>query len=248
MKRIRHANDRGLARFPGLTSRHSFSFGSYHDPANEQVSVLRVINDDEVSPGAGFPTHGHRDMEIVSWVLEGALEHRDSLGNHGVVNAGEMQVMTAGTGIRHSEFNGLSDAPLRFLQIWILPDAPGHEPDWQQVDLGEIAAEGITRVIGPTRSGAPMTVHQTVTVDVLRIVAGETHDLSPQGDRLRYLHVTSGTVRVDDLTLGPGDAIAVDAAGGLAIETLSDVEGVLFDLPPGPIALTGTDLNGRHAA
>lgn len=248
MKRIRHANDRGLARFPGLTSRHSFSFGSYHDPANEQVSVLRVINDDEVSPGAGFPTHGHRDMEIVSWVLDGALEHRDSLGNHGVVNAGEMQVMSAGTGIRHSEFNGSPDAPLRFLQIWILPDAAGHEPGWQQVDLGEIASDGITRVIGPAGSDAPMTVHQAVAVDVLRLGPGERHDLTPEGDRLRYLHLTSGRVRVDDETLGPGDAIAVDASGGLEIETLGEVEGVLFDLPPGPVAITGTDLTGRRAA
>lgn len=248
MKRIRHADQRGQARFPGLESRHSFSFGSYFDPANEQVSVLRVINDDQVAPGAGFPTHGHRDMEIVSWVLEGELEHRDSLGNEGVVRAGEMQVMSAGTGIRHSEFNGSKHAALRFLQIWILPDAAGHAPRWQQVDLGELASVGVTRVIGPMGSDAPMTVHQDVNLDLLELEAGTTIDLTPAASRLRYLHLTEGRLRIDDAELGPGDAIAVDADGGLAIEATGNAKGLLFDLPAGPVAITGTDLQDRRAA
>ena len=248
MKRIRHADQRGQGRFPGLESRHSFSFGSYFDPANEQVSVLRVINDDTVAPGAGFPTHGHRDMEIISWVLEGELEHRDSLGNEGVVRAGEMQVMTAGTGIRHSEFNGSQDAALRFLQIWILPDAAGHAPRWQQVDLGEIADTGVTRVIGPEGSDAPMTVHQDLKLDLVDLAAGSDLDLTPAPGRVRYLHVTEGRIDVDGAELGAGDAIAVDADGGLAIEVREAAKGLLFDLPEGPVAITGTDLQGRRAA
>lgn len=248
MKRIRHADQRGQARFPGLESRHSFSFGSYFDPANEQVSVLRVINDDRVTPGAGFPTHGHRDMEIVSWVLEGELEHRDSLGNEGVVRAGEMQVMSAGTGIRHSEFNASKDAPLRFLQIWILPDAAGHTPRWQQVDLGTIAAAGVTRVIGPEGSAAPMTVHQDAALDLLVLAAGTRLDLTPAAARLRYLHLTKGRLAVDGRELSAGDAIALDAAGGLEIEVTEAAKGLLFDLPDGPVAITGTDLQDRRAA
>lgn len=248
MKRIRHADQRGQARFPSLESRHSFSFGSYFDPANEQVSVLRVINDDTVAPGAGFPTHGHRDMEIISWVLEGELEHRDSLGNEGVVRAGEMQVMTAGTGIRHSEFNGAKNASLRFLQIWVLPDAAGHAPRWQQVDLGELADGELTRVVGAEGSDAPMQVHQDMTLDLVDLTEGTTLDLSPAPARLRYLHLTEGRVRVDGAELGPGDAIAVDADGGLEIEVSAPAKGLLFDLPEGPVAITGTDLQARRAA
>jgi redox-sensitive bicupin YhaK (pirin superfamily) len=246
--RVRPAAERGVSDFGWLSSRHSFSFGGYVDPEQMGFRALRVINDDLVAPGAGFPTHGHRDMEIVSWVLEGELEHRDSLGNAGVVRAGEMQVMSAGTGIRHSEFNASRHAPLRFLQIWILPDAGGHAPRWQQVDLGSLAGDGVTRVVGPEGAEAPMTVHQAVSVDLLDLAAGRTLDLTPAPGRLRYLHLVEGALRIDDGEIGPGDAIAADASGGLAVEVLAAARGLLFDLPEGPVALTGTDLPDRRAA
>ena len=248
MKRIRHANERGQGRFPGLESRHSFSFGSYYDPANEQVSVLRVINDDTLAAGAGFPTHGHRDMEIISWVLDGALEHHDSLGNVGSVRAGEMQVMTAGTGIQHSEYNGAKDSSLRFLQIWILPDAGGHAPRWQQVDLAELAGDGLTRVIGPEGSDAPMTVHQDLNLDMLRLDTGAKLDLTATAGRVRYLHLTEGRLDIDGAEIGPGDAVAVDAEAGLQIEALEPVRGLLFDMVEGRVAITGADLDEPRAA
>ena len=134
---LRKASDRGLTKIDWLNSRHTFSFGEYYDPKEMGFSVLRVINDDHVEPGKGFATHSHRDMEIVTYVLEGAVEHRDSLGTHGVIPAGDVQRMTAGTGIQHSEFNPSSSAPLHFLQIWILPEAAGIKPGYEQKTLGE---------------------------------------------------------------------------------------------------------------
>ena len=250
MQRIRHADERGTARFPGLTSHHSFSFGSYQDPANEQVSVLRVINDDTLTAGAGFPTHGHQDMEIISWVLDGVLEHKDSLGNVGAVNAGEMQVMGAGTGIRHSEYNG-RDASLNFLQIWILPDARGHAPRWQQVDVRERIAAGGQRVPLVTavgRDDAPMQVHQDVRIDALALTAGDELDVTPAADRLAYLHVTEGSLEIGGRTLAAGDAIALDDRVRTVLTARDDVRGLIFDLPPGRVALTGTDLDTTAAA
>ncbi|HSG89281.1 MAG TPA: pirin family protein [Pseudomonadales bacterium] len=249
MRLLRSSEARGEGRFPGLHSRHSFSFGAYVDPANEQLSVLRVLNDDRLEPGAGFPTHGHRDMEILTLVLDGTLEHRDSLGNQGAVRAGEMQVMSAGTGIRHSEFNGSREAPMRFLQIWILPDASGHAPRWQQVDTAALAgAGGVTRMVGPWASGAPLEVHQDVRVDLLRLTGGQALDLDPAPGRVRYLHVARGTLGLDGRPLGDGDAVAVD--GEAVLQLVAGPEGgdaLLFDLPPGRVALTGLDLDERAA-
>jgi redox-sensitive bicupin YhaK (pirin superfamily) len=249
MRLLRSSDTRGEGRFPGLHSRHSFSFGRYFDPANEQVSVLRVLNDDRLDAGAGFPTHGHQDMEILTLVLDGKLEHRDSLGNHGTVRAGEMQVMSAGTGIRHSEFNGSTEAGMRFLQIWILPDGAGHTPRWQQVDTAELAKPGsATRIVGPWDSGAPLRVHQDVHVDLLRLDPDQHLDLDAVPGRVRYLHVTGGSSRLDGTPLADGDAVAVDGEGTLRLA--AGAEGstaLLFDLPPGRVVMTGVDLDTEAA-
>lgn len=250
MRRLRSAAARGHARFPGLDSRHSFSFGDYHDPDNQQVSVLRVINDDRLQPGAGFPTHPHRDMEILTYVLDGVLEHRDSLGNHGLVRAGEMQMMSAGTGIRHSEFNGSSDQPLRLLQIWILPDAAGHSPRWQQVDTAIRArGNGLHRLAGPEGSDAPLRIHQDAGLQLVRLGAGETLELPAATDgRLRYLHLCRGGLELDGRALVDGDAVATDEGALLLTGRADGGEALLFDLPPGPVALTGPELQASAAA
>ncbi|MEE4361792.1 MAG: pirin family protein [Pseudomonadales bacterium] len=248
MKLLRSSDARGQGRFPGLESRHTFSFGSYVDPANERVSVLRVLNDDRLAAGAGFPTHGHQDMEIVSYVLEGALAHRDSLGNEGAVRAGEMQVMSAGTGIRHSEFNGSETGPMRFLQIWILPDRSGHAPRWQQVDTAELVRPGgRTRLVAAEGSGAPMTIHQDAAIDLLRLTAGDALELdAPQG-RLAYLHLTRGRARLDGVDLGDGDGVVLDGADAARLIAVDAVEALLFDLPDGPVVLEGETLEARAA-
>lgn len=244
MRRLRLAAERGLARFPGLDSRHTFSFGHYFDPRNEQLSALRVINDDRVAPSVGFPTHGHRDMEIFTWVTAGTLMHRDSLGNEGTVQAGEMQAMSAGTGIEHSEFNGSTTEPLRFLQIWIMPDASGHTPRWQQVDTHAIARpSGLTRLVGPEGSDAPMTIHQDAAIDLVRPVEAEPLALALAPERIGYLHVSRGAMRLDGHRLVDGDGVAfTDGARLEADPEHPDSEALLFDLPPGRVALTGVDL------
>lgn len=244
MKLLHRADTRGHGRFPGLESRHSFSFGSYHDPRNERVSVLRVLNDDRLAPGAGFPTHGHRDMEIVSFVLEGALAHRDSLGNTGSVRAGEMQVMSAGTGIRHSEYNGSDTDPMRFLQLWLLPDAAGHAPRWQQVDTAQLVRPGgATRLVGPEGSDAPMTVHQDAAIELVRLAPGDTLALAAAPGRVRFLHLTRGPGRLDDRLVGDGDAAVLDGdARATLVATDAPVEALLFDLPEGPVVFEGEPL------
>lgn len=235
------SSSRGQTRIGWLDGRHSFSFGDYHDPARMGFRTLRVINDDRIAPGAGFPTHSHRDMEIISIVLDGALEHKDSLGNGEVLRPGEVQVMSAGSGIRHSEFNPARDHATHLLQIWIMPDARGHEPRYDQASFPPDQREGrFVRVAGGLRAddaGAArsadgaLVIHQDADVYLARLRTGASaaHALRP--GRGAYLHVIAGRVRLGEHTLAEGDAAQVEGVAGVQLTgEAPDSEILLFDL------------------
>ncbi|MEZ6234363.1 MAG: pirin family protein [Phycisphaerales bacterium] len=239
---IRHAHDRGHSDLGWLDSRHSFSFGEYRDPANMGFRSLRVINDDRVAPGAGFGTHGHRDMEIISIVLEGGLEHRDSMGNGEILRPGEVQVMSAGTGVRHSEFNASKTDPVHFLQVWIMPDRAGHPPRYQQRAFPAPDRAGrLVRVAGPRTDGqsagdaadsdGALAINQDAAVYLGSLKPGDSarHTLAP--GRAAWVHVISGNATVSGKPLKAGDAVAIDGEPGVEITGAeSGAEVLLFDL------------------
>jgi hypothetical protein len=229
---IRPAQARGTANFGWLDSRHTFSFGSYYDPDHMGFSSLRVINEDKVQPSKGFDTHGHRDMEIITYVLEGALEHQDSLGNGSVIYPGDVQRMTAGTGILHSEYNASDTAPVHFLQIWVLPDTRGLEPGYQQVHVPPADRQGHLRLIG-SRDGrdGSVTIHQDVNLYATILQPGESVDYTPQPGRSLWLQVARGAVTLNDHALTAGDGATVtDALPVTLTGTSPDAEVLLFDL------------------
>ncbi|HEX6833608.1 MAG TPA: pirin family protein, partial [Rudaea sp.] len=202
---IRRSEERGFADFGWLKSRHTFSFGSYLDPKHMGFGPLRVINEDRVAPGAGFGKHPHRDMEILSWVLDGTLEHKDSLGTGAQIKPGELQRMSAGTGVTHSEFNASQNDPVHFLQIWILPERQNLEPGYEQRSYEAKALENRWQLIasGSPRDGA-VKVHQDVDLYATRLDAGATLDHAAAGRKL-WLQVARGSVHVDGDTLKAGD-------------------------------------------
>ena len=203
---IRHAEDRGLANLGWLNSRHSFSFGQYYDPNFMGFGPLRVINEDRVQPGQGFDTHGHQDMEIISYVLDGALEHKDSLGNGSVIRPGDVQRMTAGTGVRHSEFNASDSDPVHFLQIWILPEQDGLKPGYEQQTFSDQERRGRLRLVG-SRDGrdGSVTIHQDVDLYATVLADGQRvgHELA--GGRRAWVQVARGSVKLNERQLYPGD-------------------------------------------
>lgn len=229
---LRSANDRGRAHFGWLRSAHTFSFGSYYDPRFNGFSALRVINDDRVAPAAGFDTHGHSNMEIISYVLNGTIAHRDSTGNEALLPAGEFQLMSAGRGIQHSEFNPSAAEELHFLQIWIQPDEQGTEPGYQQQAFARTQA--IQPVITPDGRDGTLTIRQDVVLSHVRL-AGEA--VSPSLDRSRcyYLHVIHGPLQVlvqgEPLTLNDGDGLALRDEAELQLSVADTAEALLFDLP-----------------
>jgi quercetin 2,3-dioxygenase len=228
---IRRSNERGHANHGWLDSFHTFSFADYHDPAHMGFRALRVINEDRVSPGQGFGTHGHRDMEIISYVLEGELEHEDSLGTGAVVRPGEVQRMSAGTGVRHSEFNPSASEPLHFLQIWIVPASRGTAPSYEQRAFAEGERRGKLRLVAaPDGRDGSVTVNQDVRLYAGLFDGGETarHELSP--GRHAWVHVARGSVALDGTRLQAGDAAAVSAAGPLELTGGQGAEVLLFDL------------------
>lgn len=227
----RPADERGVAKFGWLDSRHSFSFGDYHDPKHMGFGPLRVINEDRVEPGEGFPTHGHRDMEIVTYVIDGALEHKDSTGTGSVIRAGDVQRMSAGSGIRHSEFNASTEDPVHFLQIWIFPERPGLEPGYEEKNFTEESRRGGLRLIG-SRDGrdGSLTIHQNVDLYASLMTKGEVvqHDTRP--DRKVWVQVVRGQVTVNDSAAEAGDGIAIEDADRVVIGANSGAELLLFDM------------------
>jgi redox-sensitive bicupin YhaK (pirin superfamily) len=222
---------RGHTRIGWLDSRHSFSFGDYRDPRQMGFRSLRVINDDRIIPGAGFPAHSHRDMEIVSYVLEGGLQHKDSLGNGSIIRPGEVQRMSAGTGITHSEYNASKDEPAHFLQLWIIPDRRGLPPGYEQKALDLTPRNGgFVLAGGPEGSGAAVTIHQDARMHAARLGAGATasHALAP--GRGAWVQVARGVVALNGTEMREGDGAAVEDETGIEIAAESDAEVVLFDL------------------
>lgn len=228
---IRRAADRGRADFGWLDSRHSFSFGHYFDPAHMGFGPLRVINDDRVAGGGGFPTHPHDDMEIVSYVLEGALRHRDSLGTGSVIRPGDVQRMSAGTGIRHSEFNASASEPVHFLQIWIIPEADGLAPSYEQKFFADEEKRGRMRLVA-SRDGrdGSVTVHADVDLFATVLGEGDAVDHEIAAGRIAWLQVASGTVKFGEETLAEGDGVAIDGSGTVRLEGLDEAEVLVFDM------------------
>jgi len=229
---VRHARDRGHADHGWLDTWHTFSFASYYDRRFSGFSVLRVINEDTVAPGQGFPTHGHRDMEIISYVLEGALEHRDSLGTGSVIRPGEVQRMTAGTGVRHSEFNGSSSEPVHFLQIWIEPATAGLLPGYEQKAFPDEDKRGRLRLVAsPDGAEGSVTIHQDARVYVTRPARGVelVHRLAP--GRRAWVHVARGAITLGGRRLVHGDGAAVSDETKVELTGDDGAEALVFDLP-----------------
>ncbi|MBK9034192.1 MAG: pirin family protein [Myxococcales bacterium] len=227
---IRRAHERGHADHGWLSSFHTFSFADYHDPAHMGFRALRVINDDTVAPGRGFGTHPHRDMEIVSYVLSGELAHRDSMGNGSVIRPGDVQRMSAGTGVRHSEENPSRTAPVHFLQIWIVPDQRDHPPSYEQIHVPPEARRGQLRLVAsPDGADGSVSIHQDARMWAGLFDAGERaiHTVAP--GRHAWIHVARGQATVGDHVLGAGDALATSDAGDVTI-TGDGAEVLVFDL------------------
>jgi quercetin 2,3-dioxygenase len=230
---VRKSESRGHFDHGWLDTRHTFSFGDYHDPEQMGFRALRVINEDRVKPGQGFGTHGHRDMEIISYVLSGALAHRDSTGGGGVLRPGEVQRMSAGTGVRHSEFNGSEGEPVHFLQIWIVPDRAGHAPSYEQRAYPEHERRGRLRLIAsPDGAEGSTTLHQDARVFacLLGPGAGASHVMAP--GRHAWVQVARGEVELNGTRLRAGDGAAVSEERALALTGAgsSDAELLVFDL------------------
>jgi redox-sensitive bicupin YhaK (pirin superfamily) len=231
MIKFRDRMTRGRTDTGWLDSRHSFSFGSYRDPRQMGFRALRVINEDKLIPGAGFPEHSHRDMEIISYVLEGRLRHEDSLGNGSVIAAGEVQLMSAGTGITHSEYNASAQDAVHFLQLWIIPNQTGMAPGYQQKALSGGARRGTLELAaGPTGTAAAVTVRQDALMYAGRLDAGATVSHELAAGRAAWLQVARGMVALNGTEMKEGDGAATDGEPRLIVEAMTAAEVLLFDL------------------
>ena len=228
MQYIRTSESRGQVDLGWLQSKHSFSFGHYYDPQHMGLSVLRVINDDVVAPGQGFGTHGHQDMEIISYVIDGALEHKDSMGNIYVVPAGDVQRMSAGTGVTHSEYNHSKEQDVNFLQIWIKPKSKGIEPGYEQQTIEQRGQ--LTPLVTPNGADDSLSMHQDASIYQLVLSKGESIELATN-DRLGYLHLVSGSVEVNGQFFIAGDAFGIESEQKLDVVASEDLKALWFDLP-----------------
>jgi redox-sensitive bicupin YhaK (pirin superfamily) len=227
---LRASSQRGSADYGWLNSHHSFSFAHYYDPAHMGFSSLRVINDDIVQPSMGFGTHGHRDMEIISYVLEGEIAHKDNQGNVKILPAGEFQLMSAGTGITHSEYNNSDKEPLKFLQIWIEPNVKGQTPGYQQKDFGQ--HEGLTHIISPNGLNGTLQVKQNMHLHQLVLSSGQqTHLTSKLANQ--YVHLVSGKLDVNGCEIASGDGLKITHEEKLFFKSLDEeaVKALIFELP-----------------
>ena len=231
MIRVRKAAERGSTRIDWLDSRHTFSFGDYYDPTHMGFRALRVMNDDWVAAGGGFGAHPHRDMEIVTYVLEGALEHRDSLGTEGVIRPGELQRMTAGTGIVHSEFNASQTEPVHLYQIWLLPERRGLTPGYEQKTFPAAERTGRLRVVAsPDGRDGSLTIRQDATISLANLEAGQAVSTALAPGRSAWVQALRGAVTVNGTPLAEGDGAAVSGETELTIAGTGPAEVMVFDL------------------
>ena len=231
MMEIRKSNQRGHANHGWLDSHFTFSFADYFDPGHVQFRTLRVMNDDRVAGGGGFPKHPHRDMEIVTYVLEGALEHKDSMGNGSVIRPGDVQYMSAGTGVAHSEFNASETAPVHLYQIWMLPEKQGLKPRYDQKNFSEAEKRGRLRVVAsPDGREGSVKIRQNNELYATVLGAGETvkHELKPA--RHAYVQVARGTIKLNGTALETGDGAAISGEKAVELTGVGDAEVLLFDL------------------
>jgi quercetin 2,3-dioxygenase len=229
---IRRSEERGKADFGWLDSRHTFSFGHYYDPTQMGFGPLRVINEDRVAPGGGFPTHPHSDMEILSYVIDGGLEHRDSLGIGSVIRPGDVQRMSAGTGVRHSEFNASTTEPVHFLQIWIIPEKRGIAPGYEQKTFPADEKRGRLKLIG-SRDGreGSVTIHQDIALYASLLKPGEAVAHEVAAGRGAWVQVARGKVLIDGREANAGDGFAIEGPARVGVEGAESAEVLLFDLP-----------------
>ena len=229
---VRPAEERGQARLGWLDSRHSFSFGHYYDPKHMGFGPLRVINEDRVEPGAGFDTHGHRDMEIISYVLDGALEHKDSIGTGSVIRPGDVQRMSAGTGVRHSEFNPSDKEKVHFLQIWLLPEREGIAPSYEQKRFPASEKQGKLRlIVAPDGRDGAVTIHQDAEIYAALLKEGDAVSHALKNGRKSWVQVVRGSLDVNGQWLRAGDGAAIADVAALTLTAHDDTEVLLFDLP-----------------
>ncbi len=232
MLTLRCANSRGQSDLGWLDSRHTFSFADFHDPQYMGFGVLRVINEDRVAPGKGFGPHPHREMEIVSYVLAGALEHKDSLGTGSIIAPGDVQRMSAGTGVRHSEFNHSPIDPVHFLQIWIVPERRGLEPSYEQVSVADADKQGRLHLVG-SRDGrqGSVTIHQDLSLYASRLSVNDGIEHSLAAQRQAWLQMVRGTAQVNGELLSGGDGLAIEDVDSVSVtSTAEDTELLLFDM------------------
>jgi len=235
MIRLRKSADRGHFNHGWLDTYHTFSFGDYYDPDQMSFRALRVMNDDRVAPGQGFPMHGHRDMEIVTYVLEGALEHRDSLGNGSVIRAGDLQRMTAGTGVRHSEFNPSDKEPVHLYQIWLLPERTGLAPSYQERSLAtedkKEEKQGRFRLVAsPDAADGSLTIHQDARLYLASLLPGQVVSQAIAAGRAAWLQVLRGSVNSLGHDLTAGDGLAVTDENAVTVQAATPADVMLFDL------------------
>ena len=232
MIELRRAAERGHAQHGWLDSWHSFSFADYHDPAHMGYSALRVINEDRIQPGTGFGTHGHRDMEIVSYVLEGALAHKDSMGTGSTIVPGDVQRMSAGRGVQHSEFNHSQDGVTHFLQIWIEPSVRGIPPGYEQKHFDAASKRGRLRLVAsPDGADGSVTIHQDARIYAGLFDGAERAVLPIASGRKAYLHIVRGKLTANGTPLAAGDALKASGVADVVLEKGEGAEALLFDLP-----------------
>jgi redox-sensitive bicupin YhaK (pirin superfamily) len=232
MNEIRRSEERGFADHGWLKSFHTFSFADYYDPKHVEFGPLRVINEDRVQAGAGFGTHGHRDMEIISYVLSGELAHKDSMGNGSTIRPGDVQRMSAGSGVRHSEFNPSATEGTHFLQIWIQPDKGNIEPSYEEKRFAPAEKRGRLRlIVSPDRAEGSLLIHQDARVYAGLFSGTESADLRVENGRRMYVHMAQGAIEANGIALGAGDALQITSGTELNLEHGKDAEVLVFDLP-----------------
>jgi len=232
MNEIRRSNERGFADHGWLKSFHTFSFADYFDPEHVEFGPLRVINEDRVQAGAGFGTHSHRDMEIISYVLEGELAHKDSMGNGSTIRPGDVQRMSAGSGVRHSEFNPSPSEAVHFLQIWIQPAERNIEPSYEEKRFAPAEKRGRLRlIVSPDRADGSLLIHQDARVYAGLFTGTERGELAVQSGRRIYVHVARGSVTANGTSLAAGDALRITQDSKLTLGGAVDAEVLVFDLP-----------------